>query len=102
MASFIVFISHILTKPTVYQKQPPYLSQGRDKSVRTLPSSNANFISVSSSGLLPDQEVTRQKDESSETRMLRWMHRYTRRDRIRNEDTEDNVGVATLADKMRM
>ncbi|KAK4352852.1 hypothetical protein RND71_028370 [Anisodus tanguticus] len=34
-------------------------------------------------------------------RMLRWMCGHIRRDRIRNEDIRDKVGVASVEDKMR-
>lgn len=37
----------------------------------------------------------------TEMRMLRWMCRNIRRNRIKNEDIEDNVGVVLMKDKMR-
>lgn len=33
--------------------------------------------------------------------MLRWIYGHTRRDNIRNEDTQDKVGVALKEDKMQ-
>ncbi|XP_060191168.1 uncharacterized protein LOC132620753 [Lycium barbarum] len=42
-----------------------------------------------------------QKMKVAEMRMLRWMCGHTRRDRIRNEDIRDKVGVASVEDKMR-
>ncbi|KAK4350049.1 hypothetical protein RND71_029362 [Anisodus tanguticus] len=35
-----------------------------------------------------------QKKKVAEMRMLRWMYEHTRRDRIRNDDIRDRVGVA--------
>lgn len=34
-------------------------------------------------------------------RMLRWICGHTGRDKIRNEDIQDKVGVASVVDKMR-
>lgn len=34
-------------------------------------------------------------------RMLRWICEHTRRDKIRNEDIQDKVGVASVVGKMR-
>ncbi|KAK4350932.1 hypothetical protein RND71_030245 [Anisodus tanguticus] len=42
-----------------------------------------------------------QKMKVVEMRMLRWMCGHTMRDRIRNEDIRDKVGVASMEDKMR-
>jgi len=35
-----------------------------------------------------------------EMRMLRWMCSHTRRDRVRNEDIRDRVGVAPIEEKL--
>ena len=35
----------------------------------------------------------------AEMRMLRWFVRHTRRDRVRNEDIRDRVGVAPIEEK---
>lgn len=37
----------------------------------------------------------------NETKMLRWMERLTRLDRVTNEDVRKRVGVATIEKKMR-
>ncbi|XP_019246422.1 PREDICTED: uncharacterized protein LOC109226074 [Nicotiana attenuata] len=42
-----------------------------------------------------------QKLKVAETRMLRWMCWYARRDRIRNEVIRDKVGVASMEEKLR-
>ncbi|XP_060206140.1 uncharacterized protein LOC132633629 [Lycium barbarum] len=42
-----------------------------------------------------------QKMKVAEMRMLQWMCEHTRRDKIRNEDIRDKVGVASVEDKMR-
>ncbi|XP_060172285.1 uncharacterized protein LOC132603305 isoform X1 [Lycium barbarum] len=42
-----------------------------------------------------------QKMKVAEMRMLRWMCGHTSRDRIRNEDIQDKVGVASVEGKMR-
>ncbi|KAK4372544.1 hypothetical protein RND71_007928 [Anisodus tanguticus] len=42
-----------------------------------------------------------QKIKVAEMRMLRWMCGHTRRDRIRNDDIREKVGVALVDDKMR-
>ncbi|XP_060211622.1 uncharacterized protein LOC132639158 [Lycium barbarum] len=42
-----------------------------------------------------------QKIKVAEMRMLRWKCGHTRRDRIRNEDIWDKVGVASVEEKMR-
>jgi hypothetical protein len=36
----------------------------------------------------------------AEMRMLRWMCCHTRRDRVRNDDIRDRVGVALIAEKL--
>jgi hypothetical protein len=36
----------------------------------------------------------------AEMRMLRWFCGYTRRDRVRNKDTRDRVGVAPIEEKL--
>ncbi|KAJ3706103.1 hypothetical protein LUZ61_009808 [Rhynchospora tenuis] len=41
-----------------------------------------------------------QKMSVAEMRMLRWMCRHTRRDRIRNNDIRDMVGVAPIEEKL--
>ncbi|KAG5584152.1 hypothetical protein H5410_044586 [Solanum commersonii] len=41
------------------------------------------------------------KDRVVEMRMLRWICGHTGRDKIRNEDIQDKVGVASVVDKMR-
>ncbi|KAF3644377.1 putative filament-like plant protein 3-like isoform X1 [Capsicum annuum] len=46
------------------------------------------------SGVLYDKKV-------AEMRMLRWMREVTRRDRIRNENIQEKVGVTLVEDKMR-
>jgi hypothetical protein len=35
-----------------------------------------------------------------EMRMLRWMYGQTRRDRVQNDDVQDRVGVAPIAEKL--
>jgi hypothetical protein len=35
-----------------------------------------------------------------EMRMLRWMCVHTRKDRVRNDDIRDRVGVALIAEKL--
>ncbi|XP_055835156.1 uncharacterized protein LOC129903631 [Solanum dulcamara] len=42
------------------------------------------------------------KMKVAEMRMLRWMCRHTRRDKIRNEDIRDKVGVGSVEDKTRV
>ncbi|XP_016504608.1 uncharacterized protein LOC107822571 [Nicotiana tabacum] len=42
-----------------------------------------------------------QKMKVVEMRMLKWMYRHTRRDKIRNEDIRDMVGVVSVHDKIR-
>lgn len=42
-----------------------------------------------------------QKIKIAEMRMLTWMYRHTRRDKIKNEDIGDKVGMASVMDKMR-
>ncbi|XP_070040768.1 uncharacterized protein LOC142168883 [Nicotiana tabacum] len=42
-----------------------------------------------------------QKIKVTEMRMLRWMCVHTRRDKIRNKDIRDKVGVVSVVDKMR-
>ncbi|XP_059309687.1 uncharacterized protein LOC132060785, partial [Lycium ferocissimum] len=42
-----------------------------------------------------------QKMKVAKMRMLRWKCGHNRRDRIRNEDIRDKVGVASVEDKMR-
>ncbi|KAK4373490.1 hypothetical protein RND71_008874 [Anisodus tanguticus] len=37
----------------------------------------------------------------AEVRMLRWMCGHAKRDKIRNDDIRDKVGVASVEDKMR-
>lgn len=37
----------------------------------------------------------------AEMRMLRWMCRHTRRDKIRNEDVWGKEGVTSMIDKMK-
>ncbi|XP_059294646.1 uncharacterized protein LOC132047647 [Lycium ferocissimum] len=49
----------------------------------------------------PVKKAHDQKMKVAEMRMLRWMCRHTRRDRIQNEVFRDKVGVAPLVDKMR-
>ncbi|XP_070045879.1 uncharacterized protein [Nicotiana tomentosiformis] len=41
-----------------------------------------------------------QEMKVAEMRILRWMYRYTRLEKIRNEVIRDNVGVSPLEDKM--
>lgn len=41
-----------------------------------------------------------QKMQVAKMRMLRWMCEHTRSDRIRNKDIRDEVGVASVVDKM--
>ncbi|KAG5593891.1 hypothetical protein H5410_035123 [Solanum commersonii] len=40
------------------------------------------------------------EEESCEMGMLRWMCGHTRKDKIRNEDIQDKVGVASVVDKI--
>ncbi|XP_075093167.1 uncharacterized protein LOC142177455 [Nicotiana tabacum] len=42
-----------------------------------------------------------QRMKVAEMRMLRWMCGHTRKDKIRNEDIREKVGVAPMEDKMR-
>ncbi|KAK4357900.1 hypothetical protein RND71_023510 [Anisodus tanguticus] len=42
-----------------------------------------------------------QKMKVAEMRMVRWMCWHTRRDKIKNDDIRDMVGVASVEDKMR-
>lgn len=42
-----------------------------------------------------------QKMKVAEMRMLRLMYEHTRRNRIRNEDIRDKVGVTFMVDKIR-
>ncbi|XP_070012486.1 uncharacterized protein LOC142162397 [Nicotiana tabacum] len=42
-----------------------------------------------------------QKMSVTEMRVLRWMCGHTRKDKIRNETIKDNVGVASVEDKLR-
>jgi hypothetical protein len=41
-----------------------------------------------------------QKMSVAEIRMLRWICGYTRKDRIRNDDIRDKVGVAPIQEKL--
>lgn len=36
-----------------------------------------------------------------EMRTLKWMYGHNRRNKIRNEDIRDNIGVASVVDKLR-
>lgn len=49
----------------------------------------------------PSEEVPCPEDEVAEIRMLRWMCGHTRKERIRNEVIRDNVGVASMEDKLQ-
>jgi hypothetical protein len=41
-----------------------------------------------------------QKMSVAEIRMLRWIYGHTRKDRIRNDDIRDKLGVATIQEKL--
>lgn len=49
----------------------------------------------------PATEKHEQILNAMETKMLRWMERLTRLDRVTNEDVRKRVGVATIEKKMR-
>ncbi|KAC9612057.1 hypothetical protein E3N88_45560 [Mikania micrantha] len=49
----------------------------------------------------PIKKIQERKLETAEMRMLRWMCRHTRLDRIRNETIMGKLGVACISDKVR-
>ncbi|KAG5589625.1 hypothetical protein H5410_040139 [Solanum commersonii] len=55
------------------------------------------------SGVMGDKKIPpkHKEDASGEMRMLRWMCRHTKSEKIRNEYIRDKVGVASVVDKMR-
>lgn len=48
-----------------------------------------------------NQESHVQKMEVMKMRILRWIYRHTDRDRIRNKDIRENMGVTSVVDKIR-
>lgn len=47
------------------------------------------------------QDLARLENASSRDKMLRWMCECTGKDKIRNIDIQDKVGVASVVDKIR-